>query len=151
MKKLLSLMLVLLLVVCVGCGQEPNEPQGQAETLFGYIDGWQRTDTGYTIDFDKAEWLTAENDADRLVELGLDPDNLDDGYYINNPEEETVSYALAEDVKITLLSFMDWSEMEVDEDGFAEYYEEYLQDVRLPFWVTLSDGAVTEIRMQYIP
>lgn len=139
----------LLAVLCVGCTQEQS--QGEAIEKFGYINGWSESEGQYEIVFDEAEWLTSEENADRLRELDKDPDTLDDGYYINNPEEDTVNLVLADDVKIVMLSFMDWSEMEVDKAGFAEYYDEYLTDISLPFWVTVQDGKVLEIKMQYIP
>lgn len=59
--------------------------------------------------FDEAEWLTATDDSERLRDLNLEPDNLDDGYYIYNPDYDTVNVPLADDVNITVLNFKDWT------------------------------------------
>lgn len=156
MKKLLVGLLAGLLVVCAGCsdGQQDvnGDPVADGTGNFGYILGLHETEGNYEIAFDEAEWLTATDDADRLRELDLDPETLDDGYYINNPTEDDVNLPLADDVKITVLSFTDWSPLELESAAdFAEYFNEYLDGLTLPFWVTVEDGEVTAINMQYIP
>lgn len=161
MKKLLAMMMVLLLA-CVGCGQQNDGPVADGTGDFGYICEVTVEDNNvglgddadwvWDLVFDEAEWLTAPDDADRLRELNIDPDNLDDGYYIYNPDEETVNVPVASDVKITVLSFKDWTEQELSTiEDFVIYFDANLRDVKIPFWLTVEDGKVTEIRMQYIP
>lgn len=158
MKKLLAMLLAGLLV-CAGCSQEkqqdaqdPDGPVANGAGQFGYITALTEGDDGYTLAFDAAEWLTATEGADRLRDLDIDPDTLDDGYYINNPDDDTIELVLGDEAQITVLSFSDWSEVEMASVGdFVEYYNTYLQDVQLPFWLTVDDGTVTEIRMQYLP
>lgn len=152
MKKILALMMVLLLA-CVGCGQQNDGPVADGAGDFGYICEVMVGDDGtWELVFDEAEWLTAADDADRLRELNIDPDKLDDGYYIYNPIEEIVNVPLASDAKITVLSFKDWTEHELTTGGdFVVYFDANLRDVKIPFWLTVEDGKVTEIRMQYIP
>lgn len=152
MKKLWVLVVFALTLCCMGCEQQQAGPNNTPEaTDFGYIVGCTESDGQYEIAFDEAEWLTAEKDADRLSELGKDADTLENGYFINNPDEEAVDLPLSENVKITVLSFTDWSPLDVDKAGFVAYYDENLQDVRIPFWLTVEDGVVTEIAMQYVP
>ncbi|WHT49744.1 hypothetical protein QNH10_09805 [Sporosarcina thermotolerans] len=58
---------------------------------------------------DEVEWITDENQ-DRIKELKLSRSDMPNGYYINNPSTDTVSYKIAEDteysfVKLESLSF----------------------------------------------
>lgn len=49
----------------------------------GYIT-YFNTESMY-FHLDRVEWLTTENDAGRLNQLGINPDDLPNGFYIYNP------------------------------------------------------------------
>ena len=53
---------------------------------------------GDTLSFDPAEWITI-SDTERIQELGIDPQEMPNGYYIENPEADRLQVPLAQDTE----------------------------------------------------
>ena len=96
---------------------------------------------------DQIEWLTP-NDAERLKELNIDPDDLPNGFYIHNPVTYTMWFGVTDQ---TQYSIINWGEeithIEVDMEGFIKHLEEYTP----PYRIVTKDGYVQSITEQYVP
>ena len=93
---------------------------------FGYIMELVKYDWSedYTIHFDKAEFLhnVDPGDLERLKELGVDPNKLDNGYYIYNPTSYPASFTIDEDTEFYIIKLGDTHAVKVSEDEFIEHY-----------------------------
>lgn len=58
-----------------------------------YIAAFLKGMTDSTITVDIAEFIT-DDDTERIKELNLSEEDMPDGYYIYNPDEETVTWKL---------------------------------------------------------
>lgn len=109
--------------------------------------------------FDPVEWITLE-DTKRLEELGIDINELPNGYYIHNEREDVYSLQLNEN---TVYNFIDWGNNFVgidedrnysttDKDEFIRYLSTYTDNaVIVPFRIVTKDGFVQSITEQYVP
>jgi len=93
---------------------------------FGYIMELVKYDWSedYTVHFDKAEFLhnVDHGDLERLKELGVDPNKLDNGYYIYNPTSYPASFTIDEDTEFYIIKLGDTHAVKVSEDEFIEHY-----------------------------
>jgi len=125
----------------------------------GYISDFEES-SGTRITFDPVEWITLE-DTDRINELEIEEFDMPNGYYIYNSEIEEKEYELDE---YTEYRFIDWgndfssSDEErfdystKDKEEFIEYLNTYTDKAaKVPFWISIKDGAVQIIEEQYVP
>lgn len=105
---------------------------------------------------DEVEWITDENQ-DRIKELKLSRSDMPNGYYINNPSTDTVSFKIADDteysfVKLESLSFYNEGEdrnyTTTNKEEFMEFLD-YVGTDRVLFWVEVKDGFVVSIKEQF--
>ena len=109
---------------------------------------------GDDIYVDLAEYITDE-DTERVKELGLTENDMPDGYYIRNPEEDLTMLLLDED---TNYSFLDWNRDFLPESAsdiryettvkteFEKYLATYPNSIPgMPFFFEIKDGVVQEI------
>ncbi len=101
---------------------------------------------------DVFEYIT-DDDRERIAELGLAEDDLLDGYYFNNPEEERVCLTFDTDAVFT---FIDWEGKysgawypeyytTKDKSIFLDYLESYGPEYRMPFFFKIEDGVIKGI------
>ncbi len=78
----------------------------------------------YTIHFDKVEFLhdVDPGDLERLKELGVDPNKLDNGFYIHNPTSYPASFTIDEDTEFYIIKLGDTHAVKVSEEEFIEHY-----------------------------
>ena len=93
---------------------------------FGYIMELVKYDWSedYTVHFDKVEFLhdVDPGDLERLKELGVDPNRLDNGFYIYNPTSYPASFTIDEDTEFYIIKLGDTHAVKVSEDEFIEHY-----------------------------
>lgn len=150
--KRLSILLILGLVslLLFSCNQtdvdEPNK-----DLYIGHINIVEDT-----LNLDEVEWITSE-DQDRITELGLSQSDMPNGYYINNPSTDTVSFKIGEDteynfVVLESLSFYKEGEDRNYSTTNKEEFMEFLNNVNsdtVVFWVEVKDGFVVSIKEQF--
>lgn len=118
---------------------------------FGYITKFAPAESSI-IHLDKALYLTATANPDKLKELGIDADKLDNGYYIHNPQ--TWPYALQITDNTEYKFFKDGSSeyyTTTDAAEFAAYLAKFDGDFQPPFWVTTVGPGISKIEQQYLP
>ncbi len=78
----------------------------------------------YTVHFDKAEFLhnVDPGDLERLKELGVDPNKLDNGFYIHNPTSYPDSFKIDKDTEFYIIDHSTAKAIKVSEDEFIEHY-----------------------------
>lgn len=109
-----------------------------------------------TLNLDEVEWVTDENQ-DRIKELGLSQSDMPNGYYINNPSTETVSFKITENteyhfVALESLSFYKEGEDRSYSTTKKEEFMEFLNNVntdRVVFWVKVTDDIVVSIKEEF--
>ena len=81
----------------------------------------------YTIHFDKVEFLhdVDPGDLERLKELGVDPNKLDNGFYIHNPTSYPASFTIDEDTELYIIKLGDTHAVKVSEEEFIEHYNKH--------------------------
>ncbi len=93
---------------------------------FGYIMELVKYDWSedYTVHFDKAEFLhnVDPGDLERLKELGVDPNKLDNGFYIHNPTSYPDSFKIDKDTEFYIIDHSTAKAIKVSEDEFIEHY-----------------------------
>ncbi len=127
--------------------------------FIGYISDFEGSFPNL-FNFDPVEWLTLE-DVNRLEDLGIDSNELPNGYYIHNKIEEVYSFRLNEN---TEYNFIDWGNdftsndedrfhySTMDKDEFIQYLSSYTDNAaKVPFWIVTKDGFVQSITEQYVP
>ena len=115
-----------------------------------YVVAFLKDMTENSITVDVIEYVTSDN-AERVNELGLTERDMPDGYYLYNPEQETVIWELNEQ---TVYSFIDWYGDFTGSDYLKEYtttdveefhrYIETYDDAApgMPFFFLVEDGVV---------
>ncbi|MEY8338231.1 hypothetical protein AALB16_09440 [Lachnospiraceae bacterium 62-35] len=127
-----------------------SSKETEEEGLCAYLKGIE----GGRVQVDIAEYITDE-DKDRMAELHLTENDLPDGYYIYNPDEEITELPLGEDI---LYEFIDWGrDFVTDEDEslkvitasqevFIRYLDTYENSSPgMPFFFQIEDGKVRRI------
>ncbi|MEQ6388015.1 M56 family metallopeptidase [Bacillaceae bacterium S4-13-58] len=128
-------------------------------TYIGYISGFEESD-GTKFTLDPIEWITLE-DTDRINELEIEEFDMPNGYYIYNPEIDEIEFEVDKNVEYR---FIDWGNnfassdedrlnySTKDKEEFIEYLNTYTDKAaKIPFWISIKDGAVQIIEEQYIP
>ena len=115
-----------------------------------YIAAFLKSMTDSTITVDVAEFIT-DDDTERIKELNLTGEDMTDGYYIYNPDEETVTWKLD---RQTVYTFIDWNSDFTGSDYPEEYtttdaaeFQKYIgtyEDSQpgMPLFFQIEDGAV---------
>lgn len=95
----------------------------------GYIMELEKYDwtEDYFIHFDKVEFLhdVDPGDLERLKELGVDPNKLDNGFYIHNPTSYPDSFTIDEDTELYIIKLGDTHAVKVSEEEFIEHYNKH--------------------------
>ena len=118
---------------------------------FGYITKFTPEQTSI-IHLDKALYLTATANPDKLKELGIDANKLDNGYYIHNPQSWPYGLQITDNTEYKF--FKDGgSEYYTTTDAaeFAAYLAQFDGDFQPPFWVTTIGPGISKIEQQYLP
>ena len=115
-----------------------------------YIAAFLKDMTDSTITVDVVEFIT-DAETERIKELNLTGEDLPDGYYIHNPDEETVTWKLDGQ---TVYTFIDWNGDFTGSDYPEEYtttdvgeFQKYIgtyEDSQpgMPFFFQIEDGVV---------
>ena len=128
-----------------------TEGQEEMETLCGYI---QKIENG-AVWIDQVEYVE-ESDMERIRELGLTEADMAGGFYIYNPEEESVPLTLADDAVYT---FIDWGRDFIPSDSSQDLtvstttlalFEAYLETYEdgkpgMPFFMETDGDRVIRI------
>ena len=128
-----------------------TEGQEEMETLCGYI---QKIENG-AVWIDQVEYVE-ESDMERIRELGLTEADMAGGFYIYNPEEESVPLTLADDAVYT---FIDWGMDFIPSDSSQDLtvstttlalFEAYLETYEdgkpgMPFFMEIDGDRVIRI------
>ena len=134
-----------------------------AELEDGRHFGWiTEIDASGSLTFDLAYFYTGEEANEVAAERG-DETPVPNDYYIVNDNPKLRDLAVAPDVTI---SVFDWNrccdervtvdlatfaDVMSNPDGFVENDGRLYYGQASPYWVTVEDGAVTEIEEQYLP
>ena len=128
-----------------------TEAKEEMETLCGYI---QKIENG-AVWIDQVEYVE-ESDTERIRELGLTEADMAGGFYIYNPEGESVPLALADD---TVYTFIDWGRDFIPSDSSQDLtvstttlalFEAYLETYEdgkpgMPFFMETDGDRVYRI------
>lgn len=112
-----------------------------------YIKAYDRR----ALTLDEIEWVT---EAERAGELGLDKEDMPNGFYIYNERELEEKYFFAEDCRYTVL---DWyggfRVLELDKESFLDLLKSREANFRTlpPFIVEMTDGKIVSVTEHYVP
>ena len=124
--------------------KEEEEPAtGERRRIAVYVEGYNEEDGSIFVD--EVEWLTAE-DSERLAELGMAPEDLSDGYYINNPYDRLDAYDLTENTKFYVIDYETGESADVSRE---EWYEKVV--IGSLNWLRLNGTEVESVEEQYLP
>ena len=115
--------------------------------LIGYISNFNIEDLSF--DFDRIEWITLE-DVDRVKELNIAEEDMPNGFYIYNEDEEVINYTMADRIECNILNLKEMTGESITIEEFAEYIHEH-SEFKIPFNIIVQDGYVIAINEQYIP
>jgi hypothetical protein len=114
----------------------------------GFISNFKTDSMSFYLD--RIEWLTQEEDADRLRALGVDPDSLPNGFYIHNPASYPDYFSVNEQTQYEIIRPGETVPEAVDMAGFVEHLARFTESAP-PFRVVTKDGYVRSISEQYVP
>ena len=115
-----------------------------------YVAAFLKDTTENSITVDVIEFVTSDN-AERVNELELTEEDMPDGYYIYNPDQETIIWELNGQ---TVYTFIDWNGgftgsdypeeyTTTDAEEFHRYIETYDDaEPGMPFFFQVEDGVV---------
>ena len=119
---------------------------------FGYIMELVKYDWSedYTVHFDKVEFLhdVDPGDLERLKELGVDPNRLDNGFYIYNPTSYPASFTIDEDTEFYIIKLGDTQPVKVSEDEFIKHYNENKDAL---YMLEDEDFKLLKVVQRYLP
>ena len=143
--------LCLLLTACLGVNPEKESaPSDETDklSLTGYI---REVDvSSRKIVFDQVSWLTPEENAEQLKEIGIDPSELSNGFYIYNPETENSTYSVSDGAFFRIFEIPENGSWTLTETSFETFAESL--NTRTPMYqITLENGKIVEISERYIP
>lgn len=112
--------------------------------------------TNFTLDktyfhLDQIEWLT-DDDAERLKQLNIDPNDLPNGFYIYNPLNYPMYCEVTEQTQYRIINWREDASRHksVNREAFSKYLEQH-SDFTPPFRIITKDGYVQIITEQYVP
>jgi hypothetical protein len=119
-----------------------------ALTLTGYI---RAIDVqSLALDFDRVYWLSTPENDDYLKELGVDPNELSNGFYIYDPEEEVYRYGIGNDAVFEVLEIPEGEAWRLAETDMATLARQLNTRTNL-YAVVVSNGAITRVSERYVP
>lgn len=101
------------------------------------------------IHIDRIEWLNDIDDVERLKELEIDADTLNNGYYIYNPTSYPEGLFLGKDTEYNLINPENVTSKVVSKSEFHQYLQDATHDPI--FHIYTRDGDITIIQEQYRP
>lgn len=119
---------------------------------YGYINELVEYDWSEAvfIHFDKLEYLHSvkAEDVERLKELGVDPDELNNGFHIHDPTSYPETFKVGEDTKFFIIDHTIASQVEVSFEEFVEFYGENKDAL---FMVEDSESKLRKVAQVYLP
>lgn len=144
-------MILILAVFVSACSKEEDSSENSEDYYMAYI---SKADFDDSLHADRIEFL-GSGDEKRLEELGIDPNDLDNGYYIHNPDLDQESISLGEDTEYKVLNWEDLSNHKsLSHSDFMDFLDgnnPYNSKEGLLFRVFTKDGDVIKLEEQYIP
>lgn len=123
-----------------------------------YVAAFMKGITENSITVDVVEFITSDDTA-RMKSLDLTEEDMPDGYYIYNPEQETVTWELT---ARTVYTFIDWNGDFTGSDcpekytttdirEFMKYIDTYGNAAHgMPFFFQVGDGSVMAVVEKFI-
>lgn len=161
--KLLNLMLLIALVLGASLAEAQTKNSAKAETKFGFLEKFEKTNGGYQIKIDYAEMFEDEA-AEREAKRDGEPSPGEtSGIYIRNKNPKLHTERVAADAvvivlknlqphKLTLARFdelLNGKSAGADEFwGFSQYAA---GDEPMPCRVTVKNAIITKIEQVYFP
>ncbi len=127
--------------------------QSPENNYIGYIDNFEVDKySNPSFHLYPIEWLTLD-DSKRLQELGISPNNLNNGFYIYNPPNNYPRFhQVTEDTSYNIICWGEnISHESVTMNQFVEYLKQYPGDYAPLFRIITKDGYVQSITEQYVP
>ncbi len=155
-KKWMAVIISILIVLFTGCGKENAENHvstEQTQTNVTEVCAYIRAIKGDVLVIDPVEYISSE-DSDRLASYKHTEDDMPDGYYLYNEDEETEQVTLTAQ---TEYSFLDWTRefggtdedirvITTDKKIFEKYLDTYTDGKPgMPFFLELDGGEVVRI------
>lgn len=127
---------------------------------FGYVRGIEAFASGPArLEVDIAQWLTGTDAGAAAVADGVieRPDALPNGFHIRNRDPETYLLQLPPETTVKTLGptgapeaqTVDMAELVALFDDDADAEARWMRD--MPFWITVENGVVASVEMQYLP
>ena len=131
--------------------------QNMPESLFfGRITKAEKNENNVLrIYFNKSSYYSAEENSEELKNMGIDPDYLPNGYYIDDWDKWGTFFAVNENAVYSVLGEDQNGNIVSIEDNNWQDFENYCKN-GFPwesnyFWITVKAGKITNITQQYIP
>lgn len=155
-KKCMVVMIGILIFLLVGCGKENVENREAAEQTQADVTevcAYIRAIKGDVLVIDPVEYISSE-DSDRFASYKHTEDDMPDGYYLYNEDEETEQVTLTAQ---TEYSFLDWTRefggtdedirvITTDKKIFEKYLDTYTDGKPgMPFFLELDGRNVVRI------
>lgn len=155
-KKWMAVIISILIVLFTGCGKENAENHvstEQTQTNVTEVCAYIRAIKGDALVIDPVEYISSE-DSDRFASYKHTEDDMPDGYYLYNEDEETEQVTLTAQ---TEYSFLDWTRefggtdedirvITTDKKIFEKYLDTYTDGKPgMPFFLELDGGEVVRI------
>lgn len=155
-KKWMAVIISILIVLFTGCGKENAENHvstEQTQTNVTEVCAYIRAIKGDVLVIDPVEYISSE-DSDRFASYKHTEDDMPDGYYLYNEDEETEQVTLTVQ---TEYSFLDWTRefggtdedirvITMDKKIFEKYLDTYTDGKPgMPFFLELDGGEVVRI------
>ena len=155
-KKCMVVMIGILIFLLVGCGKENAEnyeSTEQKQTNVTEVCAYIRAIKGDVLVIDPVEYISSE-DSDRFASYKHTEDDMPDGYYLYNEDEETEQVTLTAQ---TEYSFLDWTRefggtdedirvITTDKKIFEKYLDTYTDGKPgMPFFLELDGRNVVRI------
>lgn len=155
-KKWMAVIISILIVLFTGCGKENAENHvstEQTQTNVTEVCAYIRAIKGDVLVIDPVEYISSE-DSDRFASYKHTEDDMPDGYYLYNEDEETEQVTLTAQ---TEYSFLDWTRefggtdedirvITTDKKIFEKYLDTYTDGKPgMPFFLELDGRNVVRI------
>lgn len=155
-KKWMAVIISIVIVLFTGCGKENAENHvstEQTQTNVTEVCAYIRAIKGDVLVIDPVEYISSE-DSDRFASYKHTEDDMPDGYYLYNEDEETEQVTLTAQ---TEYSFLDWTRefggtdedirvITTDKKIFEKYLDTYTDGKPgMPFFLELDGRNVVRI------
>lgn len=126
----------------------------EEQTYIGYIISLEDN----SLNLNPFEFITA-NETERANELGLTQDDMPNGYYIYDEDDEILNFTLEENVEFHFYDTQNLFVSKDDDKGYAtDNISEFILFLygdsdtprRSPFIITVKDGKVVSIREKFV-